>query len=752
MDNYNLILKDLNSASITKNGTLENYLSLQDEGGKEPLLLSYINNQPTDLNELTHRKYREIRDNATDAFVELMTTNLGQDNIKNMVLFMQSYLYHELLSSINDELTTSFPFPSTNNKTQDMYPLLDDETIEIYFKGGTLMKHFKDHFTGTHQVDPDLNLEFDNKFKISDIDMNVSINTTYFLRFNQIKYCVVKLLAKILRNLSKIFDDMYDRPNDDQSYPEILNPVLIFDTTLDHNGKIQSITFNTVTYNLYIHENINNLKFYIEKTKKEIIQFINDPAYIIGSINNLIYNKVILNNNFKNKLCSYSVLVNSLKIEFMIFIITFLNKKGITFHNILQPKIDILTIVNKILINEEYKNINNLFYNYKDNFLDKLATKLTDFKNKNTNPVDIIFYDTDTTPSIQYKINPNWVEADNIIDEGSKRGDFAIANTKYVNSGSALIEFNDNEYKHYVSYNNSVNVFNTSGLLSFSLIRIKHLTRLKDYLIDQSNNLLIDQSNNQIKGTMNIPAEILDISITLPYDLYKNTKLVANQFDKYYFPMEGGRKILVFDNPHNILQDLSYILFTQKTPHYPWGDMKYEKRIFRIFFFILYLKIYNEPSLYDTTYNALDEILGCFNDNGDILNPETYPIIRNKILLNDCIAQQDFQKYLKETYDFEYINNNIYQIKPEYYPLKAFLTYIIFTTDHLMNNPDISAIPEKIDIFKNIVKHSQKAYNIVGSDVNDLNFIDNYKTKFYEFIKTCKQNFNLTKQYLPIYQ
>ena len=50
MDNYNLILKDLNSASIEKNGTLENYLSLQNGGEKEPLLLSYINNQPTDLN------------------------------------------------------------------------------------------------------------------------------------------------------------------------------------------------------------------------------------------------------------------------------------------------------------------------------------------------------------------------------------------------------------------------------------------------------------------------------------------------------------------------------------------------------------------------------------------------------------------------------------------------------------------------------------------------------------------------------
>jgi len=739
MDNYNLILKDLNSASIEKNGTLENYLSLQNGGEKEPLLLSYINNQPTDLNELTHRKYREIRDNATDAFVELMTTNLGEDNIKNMVLFMQSYLYHELLSSINDELTTSFPFPSTNNKTKNMYPLLDDETIEIYFKGGTLMKHFKDHFTGIHQVDPDLNLEFDNKFKISDIDMNVSINTTYFLRFNQIKYCVVKLLAKILRNLSKIFDDMYDRPNDDQSYPEILNPALIFITTLDNNGKIQSIIINTVDeYELYIERNIIELKNYIEKTKKEIIKYSNNPDY---SINIIIYNKVILNNNFKNKLCSYSVLVNSLKIEFMIFIITFLNKKGIVFDNILQPKIDILTIVNKILINEEYKNINNLFDNYQDNFLKKLATKLTDFKVKDTNATDI-FYDTDTTPSKQYKINSDWVEANNIIDEDSKRGDFAIANTKYVNSGSALIEFNDNKYKHYVSYNNSVNVFNTSGLLSFSLIRIKHLTRLKDYLIDQS--------NNQIKGTMNIPAEILDISITLPYDLYKNTKLVKNQFIKQYFPMEGGRKILVFDNPRNILQDLSYILFTQKTPHYPWADMKYEKRIFRIFFFILYLKIYNEPSLiYETTSNALDEILGCFDNNGNILNPETYTIIRNKILLNDCIADADFQKYLKETYDFEFINNNIYQIKPEYYPLKAFLTYIIFTTDHLMNNP---AIPAKIEIFKNIVKHSQKAYNIVGSDVNDPNFINEYKTKFYEFIKTCKQNFNLTKQYLPIYE
>lgn len=745
MDNYNLILKDLNSASIKETGSLENYLSLQDRGGKEPLLLSYINNQPTDLNELTHKKYREIRDNATDAFVELMTTNLGQDNIKNMVLFMQSYLYHELLSSINNELTTSFPFPSTNNKTQDMYPLLDDETIEIYFKGGTLMKHFKDHFTENNQVDQNLNDELKSKFKISDIDMNVSINTTYFLRFNQIKYCVVKLLAKILRNLSKIFDDMYDSPNDDDLYPENFNPALIFSTTLDNNGKIQSIKFNNVRYNLYIHENINNLKIYIEKTKKEIIKFINDPNYIINSINILIYNKVILNNNFSiDRLCSYSVLVNSLKIEFMIFIITFLNKKSIAFHNILQPKIDILSIVNKNLINEEYKNINNLFYNYQVNFLDKLENKLTVFKTKDTNATNI-FYDTDTTPSKQYMINSDWVRngpTGNNIDEGSKRCDFAIANTKYVNSGSALIEFTDNEYKHYVSYNNSINVFSTSGLLSFSLIRIKHLTRLKNYLIDQS--------DNKIKQTMNIPAEILDISITLPYDLYKNTKLVENQFIKQYFPMEGGRKILVFDNPRNILQDLSYILFIQKTPHYPWADMKYEKRIFRIFFFILYLKIYNEPPLlYETIYNALDDILGCFNDNGDILNVGTYTTIRNTILLNDCIAEGDFNNYLSETYNFEFIYNNIYQIKPEYYPLKAFLTYIIFTTDHLMYYENI---PGKTDIFKNIVKHSEKVYNIIDSNVNnnDLNFINEYKTKYFEFIKKCKNNFNLTKLYLPI--
>jgi hypothetical protein len=114
-------------------------------------------------------------------------------------------------------------------------------------------------------------------------------------------------------------------------------------------------------------------------------------------------------------------------------------------------------------------------------------------------------------------------------------------------------------------------------------------------------------------------------------------------------------------------------------------------------------------------------------------------------LLNDCIAQKDFDNYLRETYDFEYINNNIYQIKPEYYPLKAFLTYIIFTTDHLMYYQNDNV---KINIFKNIVKHSQKAYNIVGSGVNDPNFINDYKTKYFEFIKKCKHNFYLTKLYI----
>lgn len=716
MSNNKLILEDLSIDVIEKNTTMKNYLSLQDNGYKNPGILFNLDNKKYDYSIINNTKYRILKDTSTDEFTKLVVNNVN--NIFDVVLFLQSFLHHEIFMNINNELTINIKTASDVEK--NMYPLLDDESINVYFKGGTLMKYYKDQLIKNPR-NKLLREHLEKNFKISDIDMNLRIDTDLFLRFNQIKYCVSKILANKLRFLSYNLDNLY-KNNKKKLYQISKNTFII-------NNKYIKIYNQTFKINKPNKNSNNIVKNYIKIHKKRIINLVNQLN--IGKLQKYANN--INEFNFLNNtnLLTHSAIYNSYKLEFLLFIINILKKKKIQLD--IRKITNLITIIeeaNKCIINIEYKKIKTIFDNY-DLFTKNLKTAFTKLKNELGNQK---IYNYDSEPPTIFKINNNWDE-DNLLVDVS-RGDFVILPNKYVNSGMQLVEFNGKELenKHYVSYNNNINIFMNNKCVAFSLFRIKHLIKIQNYLINTYNNTVVP--------SINIPAEFLDISISLPYDGYKYMPRAKNQFKLKEINNYNSNKIILCDNPNNILQDLSYILFLQNTCHLPWSDIKYEKRIFRMFFFLKYLKsIPIKKQTYTQSYIILNELLDCFLNYTTqyILDKKKYLNIRKKILLNQCIENIDFQKNLHKTYSFEFISNNIYQINYLYYPIKDFLTTVLLTNDLILINTN----DNKNNLFTNILKHSFKIYNIINSGVENVDFIDNYKKEYFKFIEICKKNIKM---------
>ena len=748
-ENYELFKIKLdkvnNSINVKDDITLEKYISLHKDDYKQPMINSNVDNTPLNYSISGNTKYRVVRDQATDAFVNLTTKNV---EIYDLVSFMQDYLHHETLSNINDELGKNF-YPMSkykldkfiaNTKLNDgvenkdnmnnMYPLMNNEDMCYYFKGGTLMKLYKDLFINSskstqQKLSPDLKEKLNKYFKVSDVDMNLSIKTPYVFRFNQIKYCSTKILANKLRFLASYFDKIYE-----EGKKKIPEKSLIYgsEESQKYDFTNHDITVNDVKYNILKLK--NQFIYEIKRGTFNFNDLLQDLLEYIGNIGKLMF----------SKLCSKSVFINSLCIEFLTFIINIskihsVNLKNIT---IIQELINTKKNCNEYLINEKCKKINKLFENYEEQFIKDLKERLGELKNT-LKGKEIFNYDS--SPSIKYKIKDD-ISGMNIEDDAS-RGDFAVRDTEFVNSGSLLVEFNSNLYKNYVSYNNTINVFMHNKLLAFSLMRIKHLTKLSNYLVEINN-------GNDIDKTINIPAELLDISISSPTDGYFFMNKVSKQFEKEYI-YYNDKDIIVCDNRKNIMQDLSYILFSQRTSLIPWYDIKYEKRIFRLLFFLKILSKNKDEKInnFYLCFDKLKELLNLIEidkkkttNNISVNNTSEYDNLRNTIIINSNIDNNKFDKHIDNTAEFEYINNNFYQINFEYYPLKDLFTYLLFIIDYIIIDSKDSS---KKNIFKKCFNRAMEIYNIIGIEEMMDNDFKIYKEKFINFIEDCKNNIEILK-------
>ena len=104
---------------------------------EEPFNLYYLDNEYIELNKASLKPIRIFRDMVTDVFTKVCIAD--NDNIENFdfINFLFQYIYSNLLEKINGLLTQE------NQLKKYIYPLLPNEYIVMYLKGGTLMKYFK---------------------------------------------------------------------------------------------------------------------------------------------------------------------------------------------------------------------------------------------------------------------------------------------------------------------------------------------------------------------------------------------------------------------------------------------------------------------------------------------------------------------------------------------------------------------------------------------------------------------------------
>lgn len=715
--------------------SLEKYLTLNAYPTSESFIRSGIDNPPSDMEAVDHIKYRILKDTSTDSVTSWITKNLnnGGSDIMDLVLYFQSYTYHHLLSNINKELNEKI---KTNTIEINFYPLLDDEELNIYFKGGTLMRFYKllleKEVGGFDNPDlsDDLKEKLTKNFKISDIDMNLYIKTASFKRFDQLKYCAVKLLSKQYRQLSEILDKLYaeDECNEQP----------------DNDGPELQIMPNANT--------IDILKKLISNFKKLLIKE--------GNKHDL--NKFIDLNCFEP---FNSVYINSIILEYFTFIKYY---EGLSlnedFKTKLNEKIDNLIKINVVLLEIELCKVKDVFVNKKD-LLDELVKNFTQtFEDIGDNTI----YNHDTTPPVKYKVNQAHEFVKDDIKLDVKRGDLGLGSSKYVNTTGLLVEFESekNQHKHYVSYNNSINVFMHNKLLSFSLIRIKQIIKINNDVLIRTNSghlqalapaaaapapaaaaaapapAAIANTDGRL---LYIPSEILDLSITNIYDSYKYGYKVNDQFRNYYHVTDEN-KIMVFDNEENLIQDLLFILFSQRGAHIPWMDLKYSKRLFRVFFLMKAIEIKDKmmkanPNIYENINNIIKDLIDSLTilQNNLTIDNDKYNDTRAKILINNSIPLDVLIDYIDKISNREYVGNNIYQINNIYYPVKDLLSYILVSVDILF-------IKKEDAVYIKIMKKISKIYNIINMDIDNADFIGDYKKKFVEFIGSVKENIELIEE------
>jgi hypothetical protein len=126
----------------------------------------------------------------------------------------------------------------------------------------------------------------------------------------------------------------------------------------------------------------------------------------------------------------------------------------------------------------------------------------------------------------------------------------------------------------YSQINNSISFdMPTGDLIKFNLMRVKYNTK---FYFDWNNN------GNIEKKYMNIPGEVIDISMS-----HKDSYVNLTSADLREYTLDAGELKYKFTSYtlNGLIKDLYFILYTNSDV--PWKDVKYTKRVKRLF--ILYL-------------------------------------------------------------------------------------------------------------------------------------------------------------------
>jgi hypothetical protein len=195
----------------------------------------------------------------------------------------------------------------------------------------------------------------------------------------------------------------------------------------------------------------------------------------------------------------------------------------------------------------------------------------------------------------------------------SSRENFFISNDDLYNKTHVYSDIiNTNKNNLYVTINDSL-YWNTSSesIKSFLLLRIK-------YNIVAYCRYGKKSDDDRTYGFFNIPSEIIDISLdrkksSTNIALYENhfTKKLRSYIYVYDTKYDRNKLNVIFMGYtyFGFIYDIVNILF--KENEYPWNDPKYEKRLYRLLFFIYIDLIVNNK------INVIPEILSYIDNNSE---------------------------------------------------------------------------------------------------------------------------------------
>lgn len=656
-----------------------------------PSLLKFIISEKKDFIEvINENKFRGIKDNVTDAFVNEFF--IGNYEVLNMLLDYQYHLiYFDIMSKINDQLMPAEDMRQSNRmqeklERENMYPLQDNEHILLNFKGGSTMYYLYNNIIN-HLAQAGVNREQFNNinqyFKISDIDLALNIETGNSYRYFQLESIVSYLLTETLEDLTnrlefmyltKICSNLVDNIDDidiTTKIQEIMASLNLLQT-LDHINVIVPENTSRV-----YEDDIYNMKLEINRLKTLLISQVNMAN--VTEANNFISRFIEYDaDNKKFIVKSVDMLEISLLSEF----VSYMSHINSSFDptilaGILNIKM-VLKNYGKHLLNVKYKYLLNNLYdtNHLNGFINRIQTGLRGVNNtsllnaKNAylreHPAngpatprqrlcntDLIVeadgsryfqdyrYLTETKSEIKSIYNlvsdNDAIIKDNITFEGrenfflrpqdSSKYPYLFVTTKNCGSFSDSIKdlkkiilhkngvgpggrgkdvlvnliptetkklnFENNMNIHYLSINKSIFIENNRFITTFNLFRIKFNVVLKDLI--EKIDVINGDCNATIKSLTNAPSEFLDVGIGSKDDTFHS---IADEIEEHnngiifnitYSPeivpaIYGTKSRILSYHIKTFAADLNNVLYCQQK--IPWLDLKYQKRLFRLLFYI----------------------------------------------------------------------------------------------------------------------------------------------------------------------
>ena len=294
--------------------------------------------------------------------------------------------------------------------------------------------------------------------------------------------------------------------------------------------------------------------------------------------------------------------------------------------------------------------LDKMYYNINGNeqYINKNNAKQNVGQQYNVSEIFVSDNDTDVT------ILSNQNFSNNILD--IKKSNFYIT-TK--NKNMYYTKIDDDKNYIYMYLNETTRFLKNDNIISFNLYRIKAAS------------CFIYETVNKKYGILFSPSEIIDISFPKlsHYKMYKISK--KNNYIEYNYNTHLGNLQFYGYNLEGFINDLNYILYFDVN-YEPWKDIKYQKRLIRLFIFLIY-KIYafsNDINVRKMLIQNLQDIATknktpLSNDfNNDQFFTSIHTMLQKTMNKPNSVEKQTYINTLNNDF-FAYILNDLPQIPPQ---------------------------------------------------------------------------------------